>query len=59
MHADPIVKDAQVTVTSLKGDVQLSGFVETEAAKVRAGEIAASTPGVNVVHNDLLAPTGR
>jgi hypothetical protein len=59
MYKDPIVKGTQVEVQCLQGVVQLSGFVETQEAKERAGAIAASTRGVVNVHNDLLLPTGR
>src|SRR5436853_1676438 len=59
MYADPVVKGTEVKVQSLNGVVQLSGFVDSQAGKDRAGQIAASTPGVVQVHNDLLLPTGR
>jgi hypothetical protein len=59
LDTDPIAKGTDVTVQSLNGVVQLSGFVDSQAAKDRAGEIAASTPGVVAVHNNLLLPTGR
>ena len=59
MYTDPAVKGTEVKVQSLNGVVQLSGFVDSQAAKDRAGEIAASTPGVVKVYNNLLLPTGR
>ena len=59
LYADPIVKGTQVEVQSLDGEVQLSGFVDSEAAKERAAQIAAATPGVVTVHNNLILPTGR
>ncbi|HVV00607.1 MAG TPA: BON domain-containing protein [Verrucomicrobiae bacterium] len=59
MYHDPVVKGTQVEVQSLNGDVQLSGFVNSEQAKQRAGQIAASTRGVVNVHNNLILPTGR
>jgi hyperosmotically inducible protein len=46
-------------VTTYKGVVQLSGFVENQAQKDRAGEVARQTSGVADVHNDLIVPTGR
>jgi hyperosmotically inducible periplasmic protein len=58
MYADPVVKGTQVEVTTFNGVVQLSGFVNNEAEKKRAGEIAASTPGVTKVYNNLILPTG-
>ncbi len=59
MYGDPTVKGTEVKVNSLNGVVQLSGFVDSQAAKDRAGQIAASTPGVVKVYNNLLLPTGR
>jgi len=59
LYSDPTVKGTQVEVQALNGEVQLSGFVESQAAKDRAGQIANETPGVVAVHNNLLVPTGR
>lgn len=51
---DPDLNLFQVDVTTLKGEVQISGFVESEADKQRAGEVARSVDGVRVVHNNLV-----
>jgi len=51
---DPIVKQAEVNVASAKGVVELTGYVGSMSIKSRAGLVAASTPGVVQVHNDLL-----
>ncbi len=59
MYADPVVKGTEVKVASLNGVVQLSGFVDSQAAKDRAAQIASQTPGVVKVYNNLLLPTGR
>jgi|SRR6516165_7529937 hyperosmotically inducible protein len=59
LQTDQVVKGTQVTVQSMNGEVQLSGFVDNQAAKDRAGQIAASTQGVTRVYNNLLVPTGR
>ncbi len=59
MYGDPTVKGTEVKVQSLNGVVQLSGFVSSQAAKDRAGQIASETPGVVKVYNNLLLPTGR
>ena len=59
LYADPTVKGTEVNVTSLNGQVQLSGFVDSEQAKDRAGQIASSTPGVVKVYNNLVLPAGR
>jgi hyperosmotically inducible periplasmic protein len=59
LYADPTTKGTEIKVQSLNGVVELSGFVDNEAAKQRAGQIAASTPGVAKVYNNLILPTGR
>ena len=59
MYKDEVVKGTQVDVKSFNGEVQLSGFVDSQAARDRAEQIAASTDGVVAVHNNLLLPTGR
>ncbi|HYG34864.1 MAG TPA: BON domain-containing protein [Clostridia bacterium] len=59
LYTDPTTKGTQIEVQTLRGVVQLSGFVESQAAKERAGQIASATPGVVQVHNNLLLPTGR
>ena len=59
MYKDKTVKGTQVEVQSLNGVVQLSGFVDSQAAKDRAGEIASDTKGVVQVYNNLLLPTGN
>jgi len=59
LYADPTTKGTEIEVQSLRGVVQLSGFVDNQAARNRAGELAASTPGVVQVYNNLLLPTGR
>lgn len=59
LYADPTTKATEIEVQALRGVVQLSGFVDNQAARNRAGEIAATTPGVLQVYNNLLLPTGR
>src|SRR5215468_2766129 len=59
LYKDPIVKGTQVDVTVLNGACQLSGFVDSQQAKDRAGEIAQNTKGVTQVYNNLILPTGR
>jgi osmotically-inducible protein OsmY len=49
-------KDASgtaINVDTFKGTVQLSGFVDSESEKQRAGEIAAAIDGVKKVENNL------
>ena len=43
-----------ISVKSFKGDVQLSGFVNSEVIKQKAGEIAANVSGVTNVSNNLI-----
>ncbi len=50
---DDNVKGTAVNVESFKGTVQLSGFVRTQAERVRAGELARGIAGVDEVRNDL------
>ena len=59
LYKDPLVKGTQLEVKALNGVVQLSGFVDTQEAKERAGQIASSTTGVVQVYNNILLPTGR
>ena len=59
LYKDPTVKGTQVNVTTFQGTVQLSGFVENQAQKDRAGEIAQQVKGVQSVRNDLVVQTGR
>jgi hyperosmotically inducible periplasmic protein len=51
---DPDLNIFQVDVTTLQGEVQISGFVESQADKDRAGEVARSVDGVREVHNNLV-----
>lgn len=44
----------QIDVTTYKGVVQLSGFVDSTAAKSRAGAVVATTQGVREVRNNLV-----
>jgi hyperosmotically inducible periplasmic protein len=51
--ADPTTKAHQINVDTNSGIVELGGFVDSQAAKDRAGEIARSVKGVKDVKNDL------
>lgn len=44
----------QVDVTTLRGEVQISGFVPSQADKDRATRVAAGVEGVKKVHNNLV-----
>ncbi|MCC6533830.1 MAG: BON domain-containing protein [Burkholderiales bacterium] len=50
---DPQVKGTSVNVDTFKGTVQLSGFVRSEAERVRAGQLAREVNGVGEVRNNL------
>jgi len=48
------LKSFQISVETFKGTVQLSGFVNSEQAVAKAGEIARSIKGVKSVKNNLV-----
>lgn len=55
---DPKVSAAQVNVETYRGVVQLSGFVDSEAAARQASKLAREVPGVHSVKNDIrIKPT--
>jgi len=51
---DETLKTMQISVKSYKGEVQLSGFVDSPQSARRAGEVARGVPGVVAVRNDLI-----
>ena len=51
---DDVVKSFAVSVETVKGVVQLSGFVNTAAQKSAAGYDAAAVENVKNVRNDLI-----
>ena len=51
---DNLLKSFQISVETYKGIVQLSGFVNSEQAVDKAGQIARSVKGVKSVKNDLI-----
>ena len=52
--ADDFLKSFQIGVDTYKGVVQLSGFINSQAAVDKAVEIASSVKGVKSVKNDLI-----
>ena len=52
--ADDFLKSFHISVETYKGIVQLSGFVGTQMAVNKAGEIARGVQGVKSVKNDLI-----
>lgn len=53
------IKGGQIHVESMKGEVQLSGFVDSTYEKSRADEIARQTKGVKSVKNSLVVRSPR
>jgi hyperosmotically inducible protein len=51
---DDVVKSFAVSVETVKGVVQLSGFVDTSAQKSAAGHDARAVSGVKDVMNNLI-----
>lgn len=51
---DKQVSAMSISVETLRGVVQLSGFAKTSTEKNRAGEIARSTSGVKGVSNNIV-----
>jgi osmotically-inducible protein OsmY len=50
---DPEYKYDGVQVKTFKGEVQLSGFVDTSTQKSRAGDLAKKVNGVKDVENNI------
>ena len=51
---DEAVKSFAISVETVKGVVQLSGFVNTPEQKSMAGNITSAVRGVKEVHNNLI-----
>ncbi len=51
---DDFLKSFQISVESYKGVVQLSGFVNSQKAVDKAGEIVRSVKGVKSIKNNLI-----
>lgn len=51
---DPVLKKSHVNVETLKNVVQLSGWVDSNQSRNRAGAIARAVTGVSSVRNDLI-----
>ncbi|MDQ8038863.1 MAG: BON domain-containing protein [Rickettsiella sp.] len=52
--ADPELKSLAISVMSYKGQVKLTGFVDTEAQKIKAGKLVKQVEGVTAVTNALV-----
>ncbi len=53
LFRDPLVSGFDVHVNTFRGDVQLSGYVDTPEQKERAAQVAREIPGVQLVTNNL------
>ncbi len=53
IFAEPSLKVSQVNVETYQGVVQLSGFVDSNAAMAKAVEVARAVKGVKSVKNDM------
>jgi len=51
---EPELKVLQINVETFKGEVQLSGFVDSQESVRKAGEVASSVAGVKSVKNNLI-----
>ncbi len=51
---EPTLKVFQINVETFKGDVQLSGFVDSSHSVSKAGEVARGVKGVKSVKNNLI-----
>jgi hyperosmotically inducible protein len=54
LAADDFLKSFEISVKTFKGDVQLSGSVDSKKAVDKAGEITRSVKGVKSVKNNLI-----
>jgi len=50
---EPTLSSAEINVETFKGEVQLSGYVNSAADISKAVEVAGSIKGVNSVKNDM------
>ena len=50
---EPSLKSAEINVETIKGVVQLSGFVSSQSAANKATEVARGVAGVKSVKNDM------
>jgi osmotically-inducible protein OsmY len=58
LAADPTTKAHQINVETFKGEVQLSGFVESDQARSRALQLARDIQGVRRVKDAMEVRTG-
>ena len=51
---EPTLKVFQINVETFKGEVQLSGFVDSAQSVKKAGDVARGVKGVKSVKNNLI-----
>ncbi|MBY0437716.1 MAG: BON domain-containing protein [Burkholderiales bacterium] len=56
---DETVNALRLSVETMRGTVQISGFAASAAERQRAGEIARGVPGVREVRNDVVVRPGK
>jgi hyperosmotically inducible protein len=56
---DPVTKAREISVETLRGVVQLSGFVDSAAERDQATKVAQAVTGVREVRNDLAIKQNR
>ena len=54
LASDDFLKSFEISVETFKGTVQLSGFVDSQKAVDKEGEIARGFKGVETVRNNLI-----
>jgi osmotically-inducible protein OsmY len=54
LASDDFLKSFQISVETYQGAVQLSGFVDSQRAIDKAGEIVRGVKGVKSIKNDLI-----
>jgi osmotically-inducible protein OsmY len=53
IYNEPSLKVFEISVETFKGEVRLSGFVNSEQSVKKAGEVAGTVAGVRSVRNNL------
>ena len=56
---DRSIDSKRISIDTLKGTVQLSGFVATAAERARAVQIARAVPEVKAVRDDIIVRAGN
>ena len=55
--SNPVTEAGEINVDVNRGTVKLSGFVDTQQEKSKAGDVARSVDGVKTVQNDIAVKT--